>query len=76
MYHSFRKHRFGTELRIRREILHLTLKDAEALTGIDDSTLARIETAKVECSVRQFLTICSWMDMKPLRYILNERLPF
>lgn len=72
-YYSFRKHRFGTELRIRREILRLTLKDVQALTGLDDSTIARIETAKLEPSIRQFLTLCTWMDMKPSRYILVDK---
>jgi len=68
MYHSFRKFRFGFEVKAKRESLSFSLCDMQIITEINDSLLSRIECGKRVPTMDEFIALCSVLDMTPSKY--------
>ena len=73
MYYSFRKFRFGFEVKVKRESLGFTLHDMEVITEINDSLLSRIECGKRVPMMGEFLALCNVLEMTPSKYFTKHK---
>ena len=62
---------FGDILRSHRESKKLSLSDLGGLSGLDRTTLAKIEKGKITPTIRVVFKIATGLDILPSRLIIE-----